>query len=412
MLTSDQSIVVYDDGLARPDRLTRKQHGHYLRYAERMLAIYRAGIGRRRRELHRDVQALFDDEPDCEPRRIAAFCKLLDELAAYHSDARGAAALRLRVFAVAAEYHPLVGERSRLFDHVESEVKSRIAAHIGRPWTEIERDLYADVISEHRLVRFGDDADAERLLSRYNVAQVQACLYRAERATILARDDLKTILRHAKLARLLHRIARLGPAEYRIDLDGPASVLWQTRRYGVDFAKFLTALLSCRGWQLTAWMRAPWGQPARLELSGAEGLKTPVTPPEEFDSSVEAGFADKFGTAPRDGWRLERETEVLFDGQTVFVPDFVFRHEDGTVVLLEIVGFWTPEYLAAKRETLRRFRKHHILVAVAEANVRQGALIPDGFITYKTALKLEPVMVALEQARPPSRNRAAVITID
>jgi len=29
----------------------------------------------------------------------------------------------------------------------------------------------------------------------------------------------------------------------------------------------------------------------------------------------------------------------------VFVPDFTFRHEDGTQACLEIVGFWTPEYL-------------------------------------------------------------------
>lgn len=83
----------------------------------------------------------------------------------------------------------------------------------------------------------------------------------------------------------------------------------------------------------------------------------------------------------------------------MFVSDFVLRHRDGTEVMLEIIGFWTPEYLAAKRETLRRFRRHRLLVAVAEANVRQGATIPEGFLTYKTALKVEPVLDALNRLR-------------
>ena len=44
MLKSEQSIVTYDRGFAYPDRLTREKHGHYLRYAEAMLDLYRAGL--------------------------------------------------------------------------------------------------------------------------------------------------------------------------------------------------------------------------------------------------------------------------------------------------------------------------------------------------------------------------------
>jgi len=404
MLTSDQSIVVYEKGRAVPDRLTVRAHGHYRRHAERMLEVYRAGAGRTRRELHHAIEGILAAEPDCPTRRVASFCKLLDEASDYTSNPQGAAALRLRVFALAAPLHPLVDERSRLFEHCEAEVKTQIALALGRPWDDIERDLYADVIDEHRLTSFSGYADGAALLSRYNVAQAQACLYRAERVTIHARDDLKTILRHAKLARLLHEIVRIGPRHYLLELSGPASVLMQTRRYGVDFAKFLTALLACRDWQMVAHLKAPWGQPVHLELSSEDGLKSHLPAPEEFDSAVEAGFAKKFG-AERDGWRLERESEVVFEGQCVFVPDFVFRHADGTEVLLEIVGFWTPEYLAAKRETLRRFREHRIVVAVAEACLREGAVIPEGFITYKTMIKLEPVLALLERLRRGSALR-------
>ncbi|HUS45305.1 MAG TPA: DUF790 family protein [Phycisphaerae bacterium] len=399
MLTSEHVIVVYDHGRAKPDRLERKRHAHYVAYAEQMLTVYRGGIGRERRALHRQVEALFADEPDCPVRRIHAFSKLLDDASTYQEDPKGEAAkLRLRVFAAAAPYHPLVREKDRLFEHPEGETKAAIAADVGLEWGEIDRRLYADVMAFQRLESFQGYPDAVALLSRYNVAQLQACLYAAERMTITAAKDFKTILRYAKLARLLPEVRRKASSEYAIELSGPASVLRETRRYGVNFARFLPALLACEGWKMQAILQTRWRTKATLALSDQDRYISSLPPPEEFDSTVEEGFAKKFGPE-RDGWRLERETEVLADGQTVFVPDFVFRHEDGTTVLFEIVGFWTPEYLAKKRETLRRFRGQNILLAVPERSLREDAEPGENVIVYKTAIKIEPVLKALEALR-------------
>jgi predicted nuclease of restriction endonuclease-like RecB superfamily len=399
MLTSELAIVAYERGRAVPDRLTRTSHGHYAAYAEKMLSVYRTGIGRTRVELHRSVEGLFAGEPDCDARRIRAFCKLLDDASEYEEDAKGrAAALRLSVFDKAAKCHPLVREPDRLFETGEAAAKTAIARELGRPWEEIEADLYADVFDYHRLRRFEGYPTPEALLSRYNVAQVQATLYRAERMSIRAAGDFKTILRYAKLARLLHEIRRLGPSEYRIDLSGPASVLRETRRYGVNMAQFLPALLACKGWSMEAVLVTPRGWKARLTLSDKDGLTSHLPPPEAFDSTVEERFAAKFG-AEREEWRLDREGEVVYEGQTAFVPDFVFRHADGTEVLFEIVGFWTPEYLAHKRETYRRFRQRRILMAVPATSIREDATIPEDVLVYKSAIKVEPVLDALERLR-------------
>lgn len=404
MLTSEHAIVVYEGGRAIPDRLTRKRHAHYVAYAERMLAVYRHGIGAARRDLHRAVETILAEEPDCPVRRIQAFARLLDDASAYERDPRGEAArLRLRVFEAAAARHPLVQERDQLFEHTEGETKAAIAAELGLAWDEIDRRLYADVLAYQRLQAFRGYPDATALLSRYNVAQLQACLYAAEHVVVTATQDFKPILRYAKLARLVHDIRRLGPSAYEIGLSGPASVLRETRRYGVNFARFLPALLACRGWRMTAAVRTPWKARARLDLSDRDGFRSPFPAPEEFDSAVEEAFAAKFGPQ-RQGWRLARETEVLHEGQAVFVPDFVFRHEDGTAVLLEIVGFWTPEYLARKRQTLQRFRGHRLLMAVPEKSLRQGAAPGENVIVYKTALAIAPVLEALERCRAAGRR--------
>ena len=155
MLTAAQSIVRYDRGVAIPDRLTRVAHRQYLAYAERMLAVYASGVGRPRRELHQSVGAILTGEPDCDTRRVAALCKLLDDAGEFDADRRGeAAALRLQVFSAAAPHHPLVREPDQVFERSEREMKGRIAADLGRPWDEIDAALYADVLDRQSLRRF------------------------------------------------------------------------------------------------------------------------------------------------------------------------------------------------------------------------------------------------------------------
>ena len=186
------------------------------------------------------------------------------------------------------------------------------------------------------------------------------------------------------------------PSKYRITFTGPASVLHQTRRYGVNFARFLPALLACKGWEMIAIVKTPWDQPAKLVLSAKDGFSSHLPSPEEFDSTVEESFAKKFGQKRKE-WQLIREGEILHHHQKTFVPDFTFRHDSGTEVLMEIVGFWTPEYLAHRRSTLQRFRDHRILTAIPESSLQEHVSVGDNVIVYKTALKLKPVMEALER---------------
>jgi predicted nuclease of restriction endonuclease-like RecB superfamily len=399
VLTKELAIADYDNGRVLPDRLRRVSHAHYTAYAERMLQVYQAGVGRTRRELHRAVHAVFAGETDCPVRRIDAFCKLLDDVSTYAHGRRGlAASLRKFVFREAAALHPLVRSADRLFAHSEADAKAAIAARLGFTWEEIDQQLFADVSECHRLRSFAGYPSAAALLARYNVAQVQVALFRAAEMTVWATDDFKTILRYAKLARLMHTVRRPGERRYEIRLDGPASVLRGTRRYGAALARFLPALVSCRGWRLHAVLQTGHrGHLASLDLSPADGLTSHLPPPRTFDSRVEEQFAANWG-AVRDGWSLEREGEFLHRGQKVFVPDFVLRHAGGRTVFLEIVGFWTPEYLRAKFQTLRLFAGVPILVAVARSAARHTGEVPEGAVVFKNGLRPEQVLKRLRAA--------------
>jgi predicted nuclease of restriction endonuclease-like RecB superfamily len=399
VLTSEQSIVSYERGAVIPDRLTRRTHAHYVAYAERMVAAYQRGVGRTRRELHKAVEAILADEPDCNSRRVSAFCRILDDLGEFDRDDRGRAAkLRLQVFSMAAKYHPLVTAANQMFERTETEVKSLIAAELGQGWAEIDAALYADVIDQQRLIAFdGVGGDLAELLSRYNVGQLQACLYRATRLTIKAAADLAAIVRRAKLCRLLLDIRRIDPVRqvHRIELSGPSAVLRESRRYGVNFARFVPTLLACRDWTMRAAVVTPWHTTVELRLSSGDGYRSHLAAPAEFDSEVEAALAKAWGDSC-DGWQLSRQAGILHSGQATFVPDFLLRHEDGREAYLEIVGFWTPQYLAAKRATLAKFAGKRIVLAVAKRSAKASAG-GRGLVVYNTRIKPQDVVRAVEE---------------
>lgn len=397
MLTRELAIARYDQGKVIPDRLIRGRHDAYIDYATKMIAIYRNGIGKMRRDLHHQVQALFADEDECPGRRVDAFCKLLDEWSFYDDDRhRQAAKLRIEIFREAAQYHPLVRQVDQWFEHEELAIKEKLATARGLTIWQLEDGLFSDLIEFQRLRRFSTPESPLRLLSRYNVAQLQAAFFDATSVVLLIEGDFKQILRYAKLAGLMHRIHRLNETRYRVELDGPASVLQQTRRYGAMMAKFLPGLLSCTGWKLRAQiLPRQFLQPLLLELDDRCGLSSDVESQALFDSQIEMKFAEAWGEEPREDWTLVREGTMLFSGQTVFVPDFSFRHRSGATVLLEIIGFWTPEYLAQKRIVMETFRGAGVLYAVHQGGAECFPGFEQQLIVYKTVLKVEVILERL-----------------
>lgn len=361
MLKSDHCIANFDFDrrTVQPDRLRRGRDDHYADAARWMLHLYRQGGGQTRGWLHQRVEQHLSLLGDCPPRRIAAFCKLLDDFAEYHRGGKAASDLRRRVFTAAAELHPIVSVPEGIFENSIHSARTRVSEQVGRPWHEIETQLFADVIELQTLSGFETSLEPIDLLSLYNVSQTQAVMYRAMRMRIDASEDLKTILRHAKLAGLMHRISRIGNAErprYRFDFDGPQSTLRTTTRYGVRFARMLPKLLACRGWQLTAWVAGPDRCPFVMRVSPADRLRSPLVSPDEFDSDLEKQVFDTWQKSPISGWTMERESELLHCGQTVLTPDFVLRHPaSGRMIYVELVGYWTPEYLAEKAERLVQF---------------------------------------------------------
>lgn len=362
------------------------------------IAAYRGQIGRHLGDARNAARAAL---AGLRPDRIEAVVKLLDDAAKYEWP-RGArqAERRLRVFDAAAARFPIL-ELDAARPILEGEF-----GHVPTSHGEAVALLYADYPEYHRLAAFPEEYTAEDLRADYDLAQAQALLYDATRIEVDARADLRHIVQYARLARLLHRLERASGEGYRLTFDGPNSILRRTHAYGVDFAKFLAALVQARDWRMraTVMLRRGW-RPATFTLTSADSLRSRVPAPQLFDSGLEERFAQKFGET-RDGWRLRREALLFEAGERLVVPDFVFRHDDGTVVALEIVGYWTPEYLAEKFGKLARLTADvPMIVAVRKAWALKAGRLPSTILPFSTGIVLKDLMPRLDAFRPAQGHR-------
>jgi predicted nuclease of restriction endonuclease-like RecB superfamily len=186
---------------------------------------------------------------------------------------------------------------------------------------------------------------------------------------------------------------------YQIYVDGPVSLFRQTRKYGIQMAKFLPSLLNVTRWQMQAKLYQR-EQELEYNLDSDSPLRSHYAKPPQFDSLLEQSFAERWLKLDTP-WQLEREVEIVDLKGTVFVPDFALRHTDGRVIHVEIVGFWHPDYLRRKLDKVRRADMANLLLAVSERlNVGEQDLhdIPGPVLFFKGKLDPRKVLDVIGQS--------------
>lgn len=269
-----------------------------------------------------------------------------------------------------------------------------IASEVDLPPEMILRHLYGDLPENQILRSFSWDLPPEDLLRRYNLALAQGILYRCIGMHVRLWDSYKAVFHHLKLARLMHQLQREGDG-YVLTVTGPLSVFRQIRGYGIQMARFLPGLLLARRWQMAAAIKTEQGR-RWFMLDQNCGLHRTYPRDEPFDSKVEEAFFRTFSKRAPD-WRVEREAAILDLGDTVLIPDFELVHKDGYEALLEIVGFWTPEYLKKKIDKVRRADCNNLLLAVHEGLNCSREDFRGEVVFFKTRVKVNEAMGVLER---------------
>lgn len=231
---------------------------------------------------------------------------------------------------------------------------ARAAGRLGVPSEVLVRALYADLPAARVLEPSRVPASLPEFIERYNLALAQGILLRAETLRIRVVENLKAVLRHARLQRLLCGM-ETDPGDARatrLELSGPLSLFRFTTKYGRAMAAWLPVLLQTPCWSLEAGC-VVGGARATWRASWRDPIGTTHAPLRRFDSHVEERlFRDVARLAPE--WEVLREADPVQIGSRIVAPDFTLRHRRrGVRVPVEVVGYWTPDYLRRKLDTLR-----------------------------------------------------------
>jgi hypothetical protein len=192
---------------------------------------------------------------------------------------------------------------------------------------------------------------------------------------------------------------------FTITIDGPTSLFKPSTRYGLAIAKLLPALLHVTKWSLSATLQTRdfyTGTPktGRFSLNSDCGLVTHYPPGKPYDSMLEASFANRWDSLKTD-WVLEREVDLIPIPGSVMIPDFRLVHPDGRTFLLEIVGYWRPEYLQKKFYQVRQSGSDNLILAISERlNLEKAGVKVDHtlakIIWFKDKLSPKAVLAVLD----------------
>jgi predicted nuclease of restriction endonuclease-like RecB superfamily len=381
---------------------------HYLAVAGDLIALFQRHVGYSRGTL---AEALRDYEGDSlDYPVIRGLAAVIEARCTFGSEPPVEPAdLRAALF----RQGPVTRKPDLFSQTTREQVLAEASAQYGLTVEQIETALFADLAEEQILLDPGRPLPPGDLIARYNLELARGLLYWAREVRIEVYDNYKDLFKFIKLFKLMHTIRPLADGGamggYHIALHGPISpFVKSTIRYGIQFAKFLPALLLCQRWQMEADVQPPGARSRdslRYILDHRTDLRTHFKASGPFDSQLEADFAAefeaKYGGARRQ-WELAREDELILVGDTVMIPDFSFTHrKDGRRALLEIVGFWHPNYLQRKLEKVRQAgRGDLILLVYKSANVAEGefeAASAGEVLTFVRKPVLRDVLAAVER---------------
>lgn len=399
------------------------------------------------------LRVLLAEMARFEGRRRRALCERLAEplsCAAPYFKRRAATRVLLRLWRrerVAATSP--VGARARLFAAGAAHAVPReavfaaTAAELGITPEALGESLFADLPGE-RIVRTPDPPpSAGEVALRTNLAVAQAVLMRASTIILRVEGAVRPIVRLAKLRGLLCTVTEtrsaaasapppssassLTLASFRtrnvvapdradadastsasapspvagdplLEISGPFSLFRHTLLYGRALAELLPHLAWCARFEIHA-ACALRGRIVAVSLATGDPI-FPAAPPSSFDSRLEQRFAvDVARIAP--DWDVIREPEAVRAGPTLIFPDFLLRHRihPERRVLVEIAGFWTPEYLATKLAHLRRARVTNAILCVDEDRACADGELPPGLsvVRFRRRVDAQAVMREVER---------------
>lgn len=372
-----------------------------------LIALFQSAQSGTHGDLNRLLQELEGEDTDYRVKRGLAHLLSANAFSTFETvSPLDPPMLREKVFALAAQAVPSPQTTQAVIQQVAATLGQELEREVLPE--QVQAGLYADLPDNQILTQF-EAPTPEELIHRYNLSQVQGVFYRASQVTLNAhRNDpgeYKLLFRYVKLFSLMSYIEGDADHGFTLTLDGPTSLFKPNTRYGLKLAMLLPALLHVTRWSLTATLQmkdsySGGTRVGRFALNDECGLVTHYPPGKTYDSMLEASFVERWAKAKTE-WRLEREVDLIPIPGSVMIPDFRLVHPDGRSLLLEIVGYWRPEYLQKKFSQVRQSGRDDLVLAVSERlNLEKAGVkiseTPARIIWFKDQLLPKAVLAVID----------------
>jgi hypothetical protein len=378
-------------GTARIDYLG----AHDYAWLKLLIAEFLRFEGRRWRELEERLREPFEIPLD--PLKLKAAMEALRRL--FGSAPNG----RLDAVRARKELFELAAERTEPRDAILAEAAGRLRLS---PET-LEEGLFGDVREERRVKPPARLPTASELALRVNSRFAQAVVRGASEVEIEAHENVRSLVRHARLRGLLVTVAAGNDKlRTRLSISGPFALFRHTLVYGRALGELVPLLARAPRFSLSARCLVQ-GEMLRFVVESGD----PLFPSEnlrEFDSRVEERFARDMARLAPD-WNVLREPAAVPAAGTLIFPDFLLRHrlDPRRRFLVEIVGFWTPEYVSKKLETLRAARIENLILVIDEARRCSEDDIPPSasVVRFRKKVDASRLLPILECGAGNEKNR-------
>ena len=228
--------------------------------------------------------------------------------------------------------------------------------------------LYADLPSNQPVLTF-NTLSAERLLHRYNAAQVQGLLLHCNSLTLKLSDsmtaELRQLFKYLRFNQLLSTI-RKEEELYEITVDGPLNLFYKTKRYGMNLANFFLAVLHQPKWELTAEIQFRNKRVSRLSLDESCGIK-PIS--QQFLAYIPEDiqlFQTMLQNKTED-WQIRPGSQFLpLAGDFYCFPDYQLVHKSGVETAIELFHPWHQGHLIARLNTLAEQKEISLILGVSK----------------------------------------------
>jgi predicted nuclease of restriction endonuclease-like RecB superfamily/DNA-binding transcriptional regulator YhcF (GntR family) len=376
--------------------------------ARELIEVYRDHVGKKKSVLNKLTGEIEDRGYDY--RFIRGLSYLLDRRCRFKcNDTINAVDLRRTIYQKTAEagLPTTLEHRKQIIEAVASELNVNAE--------KVEEFFYADLETELVLEEFKPLSPVE-LLQEYNLGLTQTLLFESTEVKFTSSGNWQRIFHSLKRLGLIYEASE--DEGFWVKVDGPASLFKLIRRYGTSMAKLLPVIVANQQWTVEA--KILWKYTNEMCNFKIESwkhnalLKKSEPPAQSFDSAVEEDFAARF-QALKSGWTLRREPQPVLAGKQIIIPDFSLERE-GIRVYVEIVGFWTLEYLLSKIDKLKKVDVDMLVLVDKNLACEKLADLEKhtklNVIYYQDKISLGPILNHLERAFREVKTKQVILVKD